>query len=351
MERVAFLYSALRVQAINRLRIGDATLWRFIVLRVVLNVGDAICARFVCVSINVTIVQYNCCRILSIFGVGYHLLRRQDARGVLVHAKACQVRPWYKRCVPYQDLAVIFVATVSIQANYVRAIRRLARPVLHFPELTYVIVRVGRILSKLISVYVIARIRSYRFAGLVGCLSMVTVVGSKKGQGSEVGRNGRRFLASRRVGRSLEIVRCEPKVVPTISFHGIASPFRQQRFEDRLTILLLTARRFAFQVGRILVIRNAFNGGYSFLLQALRLFHRLVGAPIVMYVFRYANYVLVGLRVAERVTRLIVVFVSRASNEEGFEVCNFHSVGRSFMWYFRVFRACSFRVDVSRSED
>lgn len=178
-----------------------------------------------------------------------------------------------------------------------RLIRRLTGPVLDLPELATVTVRVSNILSELITVYVVSRVRRLRLASFVGHVSVMAIIRGEERSGSEVRRLVRDVLAARRLSRSLEVVRCQPNVVPDVALYGNVAPLREVREERGLTVLRSTARRIYFLVGRLLVVRHALNGELRLLDQLSRDLARLVSTPIVMDVFRNANCALVSLRV------------------------------------------------------
>lgn len=261
---------------------------------------------------------------------------------MLIHAETGQVRAGYERSVPHQDLAIILIATMAIKANDMRTIRGLAGPVLNLPELPDVVVGMGRILSKLITVNVIARVRRYRLASFVSCLTMMTIVRRKQSGGCEIGRLCRELFSARRICRALEIIRCEPKVIPTIAFDGNIAPLREEREELRLTILVAAARRLTFLVGCVPVIRNAFHGRFLLLLQAIRFFYRTMSTPIVVDVLRDANDILISFRVMKGVAGLIMVLVTRTAHKEGLKVSVLYAISRAFMRYLRILRLRTF---------
>lgn len=118
---------------------------------------------------------------------------------------------------------------MAIEAQDVRTVRCLAGPMLHFPKLSNVVMRMGRILCQLITIYVIARIRRNRFTSFVSRLSVVAIIRCEEGYGCKIRRHSGRLFTSRRVSWSLQIIGCQPKMVPTIAFYRYVSPLRQER--------------------------------------------------------------------------------------------------------------------------
>lgn len=102
---------------------------------------------------------------------------------------------------------------------------------------------------------------------------------------------------------------------------------------------------------RILMIRNALYVGHCLLFKLIRNFARLVSTPIVVDVFRHANNVFVSTCVVECMTRLVMVFVARASNEQGLQVGDVYAIFRDFPGDFCVMAFRSFRVNVDRCQD
>ncbi len=131
-------------------------------------------------AILITIFQYVGSCLFAVVRVRYYFLRVEYSRSMLIKAQTGKVGARDNRCVPYANLSIVLVATMSIEINIVRAIRNFARPMLYFPEFSAVVVRMGRILSELISVYVVSRVRGLRLAGLVGHGAVMTIVGSEE---------------------------------------------------------------------------------------------------------------------------------------------------------------------------
>ena len=265
---------------------------------------------------------------------------------ILVATGAYRIESHGREHIPRRRLPVVLVAAITIGMGRIEAIHHLAQPVLGFPRLPAVVVKVNHVLDGLVAMGIVSHVHNLHFAYLMNHAPIVTIVENRRNDKHGVHHLIESSVAPHQMNQPLRIVKHAPRPVPSIALGEGIAPFEGTKGALEAAVLVASTHQIDCFVKHVTIVLCPLSKRLQFLSRLSERLTELINAPVIVSILERSGHILIDIHIIGHVAQLIIVFVSLTSRAANGRMYGIGTMLHGLPQGFGVGRANPFQIGV-----